>query len=93
MTIDTSSTSPADLTGGFNIQPPAQPQGTETFNAVIPTVFNWDYSVQREDLRKLYEKSKDSMWNARTDLAWDTDVDPQAANTPDEWIPIFGTPL
>jgi hypothetical protein len=57
------------------------------------TVFNWSYVTERPDLRALYEKSKESMWNARTDLAWDTDVDPEAATIPDEMSPIFGTSL
>jgi len=33
------------------------------------------------------------MWNARTDLAWDTSVDPEAPTMPDEMSPIFGTHL
>ena len=32
--------------------------------------YTWDYASTRSDLRVLYEKSKDSMWNARTDLPW-----------------------
>ena len=46
-----------------------------------------------DELRSLYERSKDAMWNAKTLLAWDTDVDPEAENMPNEMIPIFGTPL
>ncbi len=38
-------------------------------------IFTWDYSLQRPQLRKLYEKAKTGQWNATTDLAWDTDVD------------------
>lgn len=33
------------------------------------------------------------MWNARTDVAWDTPVDPEAENTPDEMLGIHGTPF
>jgi hypothetical protein len=33
------------------------------------------------------------MWNARSDLAWETDVDPEAPTMPDEMSPIFGTHL
>lgn len=57
------------------------------------TVFNWDYRVEHPELRKLYEKAKEAQWNASTWLKWDTDVDPEAENSPDEGIPIFGTHL
>ena len=39
-------------------------------------IFTWDYEKgARPKLERLYEKSKVSMWNARTDLPWDIDVD------------------
>jgi hypothetical protein len=38
-------------------------------------IFTWDYSLQRPQLRKLYEKAKVGQWNATTDLPWDTEVD------------------
>jgi hypothetical protein len=84
-------------------QSPVQPS-RPAFNApsaprtdVLPvsydTVYTWDYAAQRSDLRNLYEKSKDAMWNSRTLLAWDTDVDPEAETVPNEFVPIFGTHL
>jgi hypothetical protein len=39
-------------------------------------VFTWDYERSRDQLVKLYEKAKVSMWNASTDIDWDIDVDP-----------------
>jgi hypothetical protein len=40
------------------------------------TVFTWDYDKgSRPKLDRLYEKAKSSMWNAQTDLPWDTEVD------------------
>src|ERR1700733_2340648 len=78
---------------GFNVRLPAAPSGTHTLPVSYDSVFTWDYGVQRVDLRNLYEKSKDSMWNARTDVAWDTDVDPEAPSVPDQMSPIFGTHL
>ncbi len=40
------------------------------------TIFTWDYDKgARPKLDRLYEKAKTSMWNAQTDLAWETDVD------------------
>ena len=54
--------------------------------------YSWDYNVSRVDLRALYEKSKDLMWNART-LPWGTDVDPQAESVPDVMNPLYGSDL
>ncbi len=75
------------------ITSPTAPSGSEILPTSYDTVYTWDYSAQRQDLRNLYEKSKDAMWNARTDLAWDTDVDPEGDNMPNEFIPIFGSHL
>ncbi len=77
----------------FHVRLPTPPTGTASIPVTYDTVFTWDYGVQRLDLRNLYEKSKESMWNARTDLAWDTPVDPEAPTMPDEASPIFGTRL
>ncbi len=49
------------------------------------------YAPTRLDLRALYEKAKTAQWNAKDYLAWDTSVDPEAENVPDQFIPIFGT--
>ena len=51
----------------------------------------WDYATKRPELRTLYEKSKDLNWNARTDLAWSTNVDPEDEIVSDAFNPIFGT--
>lgn len=55
--------------------------------------FTWDYAERRPELRTLYDKSKTLMWNARTDLAWDTPVDPESEIVSDAFNPIFGTPM
>jgi hypothetical protein len=42
-------------------------------------IFTWDYEKgARPKLNRLYEKAKTSMWNAETDLPWDTPVDQEA---------------
>jgi hypothetical protein len=69
------------------------PRGTEPLQVAHQLTYTWDYATKRVDLRALYEKSKDLMWNARTDLAWDTNVDPEAENTPDSFQPIYHTPI
>src|SRR5260370_36883240 len=72
---------------------PNPPSGFDTIETTFDTIYTWDYTVQRQDLRNLYEKSKDAMWNARTLLPWETDVDPEAPTMPNEMIPIYGTEL
>src|SRR5262245_42353548 len=77
----------------LQIRLPTAPSGTHVVPVTYDSVFAWDYTVQRHDLRSLYERSKDAMWNARTDVAWDTPVDPEAPSVPDQMSPIFGTHL
>jgi hypothetical protein len=69
------------------------PRGTEPLQVAHQLTYTWDYATKRVDLRALYEKSKDLMWNARTDLPWDTEVDPEGENTPDTFQPIYHTPI
>ena len=69
------------------------PTGVDKLHVDHDLSYTWDYATQRTDLRVLYEKSKDMMWNARTYIAWDTDVDPERENVPDHLNPIFGTSI
>ena len=48
------------------------------------SIFTWDYSLARPQLRKLYEKAKVGQWNATTDLPWDTNVEIDAVVTKDQ---------
>jgi len=65
----------------------------EYLDARCPVSYVWSYASSRHDLRALYEKAKQEQWDGRTYLSWDTQVDPQAENFPDQQIPIYGTPL
>jgi hypothetical protein len=51
----------------------------ETIHAVednADAIFTWNYEKgARPQLNKLYEKAKNSQWNAQTDLPWETEVD------------------
>jgi hypothetical protein len=69
------------------------PRGGEQITVSFPLSYTWDYASTRVDLRALYEKSKDLMWNSRTELPWDTNVDPEAENASDALNPLFGTPM
>ena len=85
--------SPASAPVSRSIAMPVAPQGVDVVPTSYDTIYTWEYGVQRQDLRNLYEKSKTAMWNSSTYLAWDTSVDPEAENTPDSMIPIYGTHL
>ena len=63
----------------------------ERLRAEQEIAYDWDYSARRAELRTLYEKSKDLNWNARTDLDWSIDVDPEREIVADSFNPIFGT--
>lgn len=69
------------------------PSGTEQIAVAHPLTYAWDYACTRPDLRILYEKSKDLVWNARTAIDWKQHVDPTAENVPDTMNPLYGTHL
>src|SRR5689334_18884947 len=83
--------------------PPPRPQlklvggpaaaDVERIPVSFESAYVWDYTTTRPDLRNLYEKSKLAQWNAKTDLPWHIDVDPEGENIPNQFIPIFGTRL
>jgi hypothetical protein len=73
------------------ITSPTPPAGTSAIPVAYDSIYTWDYSAHRSDLRGLYERSKDAMWNARTALDWSADVDPEGDNVPNEFIPIYGS--
>ena len=50
----------------------------------------WNYGSVKEGLRELYEKAKREQWNSTTQLAWDTDVDPESEIIPQAFNPLAG---
>ena len=68
------------------------PRGTDSLHVEYSLAYSWEYNASRLDLRALYEKSKDLMWNARA-LPWSTQVDPRAEVVPDAMNPLFGSDL
>jgi ribonucleotide reductase beta subunit family protein with ferritin-like domain len=70
--------------------PAGQPE-SELLPTAFDTSYTWNYGVNRQELRNLYEKAKREQWNATEQLAWSTDVDPEAEHVPDIQIPIYGT--
>ena len=59
----------------------------------LDTVFEFDYSVQAEDMRSLYEKAKRDQWNATRDIAWDTPATDDGRILADELVDIHGSAL
>src|ERR1043166_7141250 len=64
----------------------------ETILTSFDTSYAWNYCSVKEGLRDLYEKAKRDQWNGTTQLAWDTDVDPERGIIPDVINPLIGYP-
>ncbi|HEX9713750.1 MAG TPA: ferritin-like domain-containing protein [Actinomycetota bacterium] len=64
----------------------------------FPTVYTWDYEVNKQNLRDLYDRGKLEQWNAQTNPAlphpnWTIDVQPTEESFPDQRFAISSTPL
>ena len=64
----------------------------ETILTSFDTSYAWNYGTVKEGLRDLYEKAKRDQWNGTTQLAWDTDVDPERGIIPEVVNPLIGYP-
>ena len=75
--LERSTMDDVDAIAEFNADP------DEVIHAVknqADTLFTWDYEKgKRPRLDKLYEKAKNSQWDAQTDLDWSIEVDTQKA--------------
>ena len=45
----------------------------EIFNTPLTGSYNWDYTVQDNRIKKLYELGKEKNWNVETDIDWNVD--------------------
>src|SRR5438309_11745121 len=59
----------------------------------IDTVFEFDYSVQAEAMRGLYDKAKRDQWNASRDIAWETPEPSDGRVLSDEVADIYGSKI
>jgi hypothetical protein len=68
----------------------ADPIGAEldTILTSFDTNYAWNYGNVKEGLRDLYEKAKREQWNATTELAWDTPVEPESEIIPQHFNPL-----
>jgi len=64
-----------------------------TIPSQVDTIFEFDYTVQAEDMRSLYEKAKRDQWNASSDIPWDTPEPSDGRTLADELVDIHGSPL
>jgi len=62
----------------------------ETILTSFDTNYVWNYGSVKAGLRGLYEKAKREQWNSTTQLAWDTQVDPETQILPDAVNPLAG---
>jgi hypothetical protein len=65
-------------------------QELETILTSFDTHYAWNYGSLKEGLRDLYEKAKRDQWNSTTQLAWDTQVDPESEILPQATNPLAG---
>jgi P-aminobenzoate N-oxygenase AurF len=61
--------------------------------SAMDTVFEFDYTVQAEDMRALYEKAKRDQWNASRDIKWDAPEPSDGRVLADELVDIHGSPI
>jgi hypothetical protein len=60
----------------------------ETILTAFDTSYAWNYGTVKEGLRDLYEKAKREQWNGTQQLAWETQVDPEAEIIPQAFNPL-----
>jgi len=63
----------------------------EPLETTFDLTYTWSYDKTRAELARLYEQAKVNQWNVSSEIDWSVDVDPQAENFPDVYIPIYGT--
>jgi hypothetical protein len=69
------------------------PMSRRVIPGTIETVFEFDYSVQAEDMRGLYEKAKRDQWNASRDITWGTPEPSDGRVLSDELVDIHGSSI
>ena len=57
----------------------------EIFNTPLSGAYNWDYTVQDNRIKKLYELGKELNWNVEVDIDWSRPFEPLAEPTPIFW--------
>ncbi|MEE8558544.1 MAG: hypothetical protein V3T14_11740, partial [Myxococcota bacterium] len=63
-------------------------QELETILTSFDSCYTWNYGSVKAGLHELYEKAKREQWNSTTQLAWDTEVDPESEIIPQVFNPL-----
>lgn len=58
----------------LNMQPEHVAHVAEIFQTPLTGSFNWDYTVQDNRIKRLYELGKELNWNAETDIDWNNGI-------------------
>ena len=67
----------------FNLSEQEVHDVAEIFQTPLTGAYNWDYTVQDNRIKKLYELGKDLNWNAEKDIDWNRPL-PEKPETPPE---------
>ena len=65
----------------------------EILETVLDTTYTWGYQDTRQKLRDLYDKAVRGQWISDDILPWDTDVDLERPNAPEQMMPLFGSDI
>ena len=57
----------------------------EIFNTPLTGTYNWDYTVQDNRIKKLYELGKELNWNVTLDVDWSIPYEPITEPIPMFW--------
>ena len=57
----------------------------EIFNTPLSGAYNWDYTIQDNRIKKLYELGKELNWNVEVDVDWSRPFEPLTEPTPIFW--------
>jgi hypothetical protein len=69
------------------------PGNIERLECSLDLNYNWGYEKTRQDLRDLYKKAQRSQWNPDDTLPWQTSVDLEKPDFPEEMFPLYGSDL
>ena len=57
----------------------------EIFQTPLTGAYNWDYTIQDNRIKRLYELGKELNWNAGTDIDWSQPM-PDRGDTPRQYF-------
>jgi len=89
MKIDYVKNNPRDIQLEEDL-PPYMTEGVaddiaEIFQTPLSGAYNWDYSVQDNRIKKLYELGKELNWNVEVDVDWSISFEPLTEPSPIFW--------